>query len=171
MPDKEESNVRRLTDLEGLPHDQLMHVHNAEFVRNNRRIADLEELSEKGIAEVASINKSIEFILKQQDHIITQTEAVIGLGKSVEHMVTAVEKLSTEVSKMVLTINDHEHRLSGVEEGSFAADIKTLQDKMIVLEQRPAKKVMEYLDKALSYLLVTGLAFALLAIGYYIKNK
>jgi DNA repair exonuclease SbcCD ATPase subunit len=140
-------------DLKVLTHDQAFPLHDAEFKRINARIKELEDLGEKSIEVVSKMEKSLEFVHERLDARQAQTDAILGLGSAVEHMAKQLEKVVSNQEKTTQMAVDHEYRLSDMEKSPIKDDLKemktdinTIKDKLVVIENAPAKKLASYID-------------------------
>lgn len=166
MAHEDEFKYRRESDLTELTHEQLMPVHNEEFKRINKRVYDLEELSERGIGEVSAIKTDLDWIKQQIIASKEQTEAIIKLGSSVEHMTIEIGKLSVQVEKVVSSIGDHENRISGIEKENFEGELKFIKDELVIIKNRPATTALQYVD----YIFKAGVVAAFLSFLWYISG-
>lgn len=144
-----------------MTHETLIPVHEAEFKRINVRICDLEELGEKSIEKVAKLEQILIHHTERINATEEQTRAIFALGTSVEHMVEEVKGLSAKVEKLVSSLSDHEHRIDGIEKTNYTIEIKNINDKLIELERKPEKKLMQYFDAGIKTAFVAIMMFLL----------
>lgn len=144
-----------------MTHETLVPVHEAEFKRINVRICDLEELGEKSIEKVAKLEQILIHHTERINATEEQTRAIFALGTSVEHMVEEVKGLSAKVEKLVSSLSDHEHRIDGIEKTNYTIEIKNINDKLIELERKPEKKLMQYFDAGIKTAFVAIMMFLL----------
>lgn len=144
-----------------MTHETLVPVHEAEFKRINVRICDLEELGEKSIEKVAKLEQILIHHTERINATEEQTRAIFALGNSVEHMVEEVKGLSAKVEKLVSSLSDHEHRIDGIEKTNYTIEIKSINDKLIELERKPEKKLMQYFDAGIKTAFVAVMMFLL----------
>lgn len=144
-----------------MTHETLVPVHEAEFKRINVRICDLEELGEKSIEKVAKLEQILIHHTERINATEEQTRAIFALGTSVEHMVEEVKGLSAKVEKLVSSLSDHEHRIDGIEKTNYTIEIKNINDKLIELERKPEKKLMQYFDAGIKTAFVAVMMFLL----------
>jgi chromosome segregation ATPase len=132
----------------------LQMVHGEEFKRINKRVYDIEETLETGIAEISSIKTSIEFIHKRLDNREAQTEAIIKLSSSVEHMVSQVKELSVDMKEVIKLVSDHDMKIHGIESSNYSDKITDLHNKFNDLEKAKYTKINGYIDSVFKAIFV-----------------
>lgn len=166
MPDKEDSNVRRIEILNEIDHNSLVPLHNEAFIRIDKRLEDLEESDYDHATALSGILTSIDFIHKRLDQRETQTDAILQLGYSVQNMVTEVAKLSDKMEKFATSLGDHENRIVGIEKDDLKDELKLIKDELLLIKNRPANVLMSYLD----YVLKGGFVVAFLSYLYWLSG-
>lgn len=142
-----------------MTHESLVPVHEAEFKRINIRINDLEDLGEKSIEKMAKLEQVLIHHTERINATEEQTRAIFALGTSVEHMVQEVKVLSDKVEKLVSSLSDHEHRIDGIEKTNYTIEIKNINDKLLELDRKPEKKLMQYFDAGIKTAFVAIIMF------------
>lgn len=162
----------------GQDHTEVIPTHNEKFLHIEKAIGLLQSFDQKMIEVTSNQNASLERIHERLDDWEEQTKAIIRLGTSVEHMVDESKKTQESVGKAMELIQDLHIRTRDIEKEKYEDKFKeyetemdTIKAHIMTLENKAGQVVLKYLEKALTYLLVAGLGFIILAIASYAKNQ